>query len=149
MIEFPLLPVQSYPVPLQPGCQLWSRMLQSCEKFVCIKRLQSRRMLWKNRKNPFSPKISLVILLTVPHTSSWYQFGEFSFGSTNNSLTDTLSIFSSLFCLICIVNVRRNFVLVNYWSQSFKMLTVKIQWRYRWKESYNDDRERYVQKCMQ
>ena len=63
-----------------------------------------------------------------PHDIS---FGEFSFGSTNNSLTDILSIFSSLFCLICIVNVRRNFVLVNYWSQSFKMLTVKIQWRYR------------------
>ena len=41
-----------------------------------------------NLFSPFTPKISLVILLTVCHTILQILFGKFGFGSTNNLLID-------------------------------------------------------------
>ena len=38
--------------------------------------------------NPFTPKISTVILLTVCYTILVMLFGEFGLGSTNNPLVD-------------------------------------------------------------
>ena len=52
------------------------------------------------RVNPFTPQISLVILLSVCHTNLMMLVGEFVFGSTDNPLINISLSFSSLVCLL-------------------------------------------------
>ena len=44
--------------------------------------------VFKGKVNPFTPKISLTILLTFCHTILMMLFGEFGIGSTDNDLID-------------------------------------------------------------
>ena len=72
--------------------------------------------------NPFTPKISLVILLTISHMGDtciqflWCQFGEFGIGSTYNLLTDIFLYSHYLSPWYCIDIVRRDYVLVTHGS---------------------------------
>ena len=60
--------------------------------------------------NPLSPKVSLVILLTVCLQFSLYQFGEFGNRSISNLMIYSFFSFSSL--VYCIDKVRRNSFLI-------------------------------------
>ena len=63
--------------------------------------------------NSLTPKISLVIPLTVCHTVRvMLKFGEFGIGSTNNLLTDIFLYSHLLSTWYCSDIVRRNSVLV-------------------------------------
>ena len=55
---------------------------------ICRYSLQEKNFKIHAFVNPFTPKISKVILLTVCYTILVMLFGEFGLGSTNNPLFD-------------------------------------------------------------
>ena len=65
-----------------------------------------------NLFSPFTPKISLVILLTVCHTILQILFGKFGVGSTNNLLIDVFLLSHHLLVWYFIGTVRRKSFLV-------------------------------------
>ena len=67
--------------------------------------------------NPLTPRISLVILLTVYHTVLLMLVWRIGIGSTYNPLTDICLYCYRLSARYCIDIVRRNSVLVTYGSE--------------------------------
>ena len=74
---------------------------------------------------PFTPKISLAILLTVSIHFLWWKFKKIGIRSTYNPLTDIFLFSHPLSAWYCNDIVRRNSVLVTHGS---KGLRYKIWW---------------------
>ena len=76
--------------------------------------------------NPLTPKISLVILLTVWHTILMMSTREFGIGSTDNPLIDNLLYSHHFYAWYCTDIIRRNSLLITHGINFFKNILHEI-----------------------
>ena len=75
--------------------------------------------------DPLTPKISLVILLTVWHTIVMISTREFGIGSTDNPLIDNLLYSHHFYAWYCTDIIRRNYLLITHGINFFKNMVFK------------------------